>query len=141
MLLTVFSCSISSFEKGVITVNGKNLSVEIAYTDKDRAKGLMNREKLDPESGMLFIFPYDRHLSFWMKNTSIPLSIAYISSDYVIKEIRNMKPFSTAPVNSKNSVRFALEVNQGYFEKSGIEEGDRLIFSDTILQAQEKAED
>ena len=141
MLLTVFSCSISSSEKGVITVKGKNISVEIAYTDKDRAKGLMNREKLDPESGMLFIFPYDRHLSFWMKNTSIPLSIAYISSDYVIKEIRNMKPFSTAPVNSKNSVRFALEVNQGYFEKSGIEEGDSLLFSDIILQAQEKAED
>ena len=141
MLFPVFSCSSGTPEKGTVTAGNTVISVEIVYTDKDRGKGLMNRKKLEPDSGMIFVFPYDRKLSFWMKNTSIPLSIAYISSDSVIKEIKDMTPFSLAPVNSKNSVRFALEVEKGYFEKNGIKEGDRLIFSDTILQALEKAED
>ena len=141
MLFPVFSCSSGTTEKGTVTAGNTVISVEIAYTDSDRARGLMNRKKLDPDSGMIFVFSYDRKLSFWMKNTSIPLSIAYISSDSVIREIKDMKPFSLSPVNSKNSVRYALEVEKGYFEKNGIKAGDKLIFSETILQALEKAED
>ncbi len=140
-LLPVLSCKSYDNEKGSITAGNKVINVEIVYTVSDRAQGLMNRKVLDEDSGMIFVFPYDRKLSFWMKNTSIPLSIAYISSDFIIREIREMTPFSLKPVKSKNSVRYALEVNAGYFSENGIREGDRLVFSDSIHKALEKAED
>ncbi len=140
-ILPVLSCSSSGSLNGSVHAGDKVISVEVVYTDMDRAQGLMNRKKLDPDSGMIFVFPYDRKLSFWMKNTSIPLSIAYISSDLVIKEIKDMTPFSLTPVRSRYSVRFALEVEKGYFDRNGIREGDKLVFSDSILQALEKAEE
>ncbi len=144
LLLSFFpliSCTGESMEKGTVSFENTVVKVEIAFTRHDRSQGLMHRKKLEADSGMIFVFPFDRKLSFWMKNTPIPLSIAYISSDFVIKEIRQMTPFSLSPVESKKSVRFALEVEQGYFKEKGIKAGDRLVFSDSILQALEKAED
>ncbi len=107
-----------------IEINGVVLNVEIAETEKERATGLMNRKSLDSDSGMLFVFEGDGKLSFWMKNTYIPLSIAFINSDGIIREIRDMTPESLDPVISKNNVRFALEVNRGYFGEKGISAGD-----------------
>lgn len=128
-ILSVFSCSAAgTLEKKIITINGTPLAVEIAKTENERAKGLMYRKSLDPDSGMLFIFESDRKLSFWMKNTLIPLSIAFINSDGIIKEIREMSPQSLAAIESKNFVRYALEVNRGYFKEKGIKEGDKIIF-------------
>jgi uncharacterized membrane protein (UPF0127 family) len=140
-IFAVLSCSSGGIAEGEISINGKIINVEIALNNAERAKGLMKRKSLDPDSGMLFVFPYDRRLSFWMKNTSIPLSIAYISSDGVIKEIRDMKPFSLSPVNSKYSVKFALEVEQGYFDEIGVKPGDRISYSEATRQVLEKAED
>ncbi len=126
---SISSCHASdTLEKKIITINGKALTVEIAKTENERAKGLMYRKSLDPDKGMLFIFESDRKLSFWMKNTVIPLSIAFINSDGIIKEIREMSPQSLAAVESKNFVRYALEVNRGYFKEKGIKEGDEIIF-------------
>ncbi|MDX9800017.1 MAG: DUF192 domain-containing protein [Spirochaetia bacterium] len=122
------SCNASeTLEKTNITINGTTLAVEIAKTEQERAKGLMNRKSLDADHGMLFIFESDRKLSFWMKNTFIPLSIAFINSDGIIKEIRDMSPQSLEPVESKNYVRYALEVNRGYFTKNGIKPGDKIL--------------
>ncbi len=98
--------------------------VEIADTDESRARGLMNRDSLPEDHGMLFVFERDQRLSFWMKDTSIPLSIAYITSDGTIREIYDMEPYDLTPVSSRRSVRYALEVNQGAFEAAGISEGD-----------------
>ncbi|MCL2706528.1 MAG: DUF192 domain-containing protein, partial [Spirochaetaceae bacterium] len=107
--------------------NENRLNIEIAETEKQRSMGLMHRKTLDKDSGMLFVFENDRILSFWMQNTYIPLSIAFISSDGVIKEIRDMTPLSLESIVSKNYVRYALEVNKGYFQEKNIMVGDMVI--------------
>ena len=99
---------------------------EIARTDAQRTQGLMFRQELKDGHGMLFIFERDQILSFWMKNTFIPLSIAYISDDGRILEIYDMEPEDLSPVRSSRSARYALEVPQSWFDRAGIGIGDRL---------------
>jgi len=103
------------------------IKAEIARTEEERTKGLMFRKKLPDGEGMLFVFERDQQLSFWMKNTYIPLSIAFIASDGRIFEIKDMEPHDLKPVQSSRSVRYALEVPQGWFERAGVAAGDRLI--------------
>lgn len=102
------------------------ISVEIAIDDKQRAQGLMNRKSLEDGKGMIFVFDRDQIMSFWMKNTLIPLSIAFISSDGRILEIHDMEPFDLNSTHSKRSARYALEVPQGWFSRAGISVGDHL---------------
>ena len=100
------------------------VSAEIAEKEKDLDKGFMNRKDIPDGTGMLFIFKKDQVLSFWMKNTPHPLSIAYIDSKGKIRDIFDMKPYSLAPITSTVSVRYALEVPQGWFKKNDIDVGD-----------------
>jgi len=120
----------TGLETAVITINSKNgpvpLEVELARTETERNIGLMYRTRLEDGKGMLFIFERDDVLSFWMKNTLIPLSIAYISYDGTIIDLRNMYPRDTSPVHSSRSARYALEVPQGWFAKAGINAGDKV---------------
>ena len=104
-----------------------SIEVELAKTEDQRTTGLMYRTGLEDGKGMLFIFETDQVLSFWMKNTLIPLSIAYISYDGTIADIRDMFPNNTTPVHSSRSVRYALEVPQGWFGRAGIKVGDKVI--------------
>lgn len=124
-LVVPAACS-PSRETVTILVGEVEYTVEIAETQEERAEGLMFRKELKERHGMLFIFPYDQKLSFWMKNTPLPLSIAFISKDGTIKEILDMTPFSEKPVPSTYSVRYALEVNKGEFQKLGIKPGDKV---------------
>jgi uncharacterized membrane protein (UPF0127 family) len=107
-----------------IQLAGKTVTLEIADTDQLRATGLMNRETLGENKGMLFVFDEERKLSFWMKNTLIPLSIAYISKNGEVKEIYHMEPLDESSVKSTRYVQYALEMNRGWFEKNGIQAGD-----------------
>ena len=102
--------------------------MEIADTQETQEKGLMWRESMDEDHGMLFVYDRDSRKSFWMKNTKIPLSIAYVGADGTIREIYDMEPLSTRTVDSRYSVRYALEVNQGAFERHGIKAGDKVEF-------------
>jgi len=111
-----------------LCINAETLYVEVADDPWKHRMGLMFRDYLPENGGMLFVFPYPQRLSFWMKNTYIPLSIAYISGDWRILEIYDMEPLSEKPVTSKNRVQYALEVNRGYFQKRGIKVGDRVKF-------------
>ena len=97
---------------------------EIAASEQERSQGLMNRKELPDGEGMLFVFDRDQQLSFWMKNTLIPLSIAFIASDGRITEIRDMYPHDLNAVMSSRSVRYALEVPQGWFGRAGVRLGD-----------------
>ena len=106
------------------------VKVEIARTDEERSRGLMFRTQLDDGYGMLFIFERDQMLSFWMRNTLIPLSIAYIASNGKIVEIKDMYPLDESPVPSSAPVRYALEAPQGWFSRAGIKPGDVLVVSD-----------
>jgi len=104
-----------------ISVAGKKLKVEIADTPSKRATGLMFRKTLKDDEGMLFVFKHADYLSFWMKNTYIPLSIGYFNQDKRLVDIYQMKPNQEREVyNSTEKVIYALEVNQGWFEKNGI---------------------
>jgi len=102
------------------------ITVEIARTEQERAQGLMYRKKLPDGEGMIFIFERDEQLSFWMKNTVIPLSIAFIASDGRITEIKDMQPLDLNSVKSSRSVRYALETPQGWFTRVGVKPGDVL---------------
>lgn len=111
-----------------LCINAETLYVEIADKPYELQLGLMYRDTLPENRGMLFVFPYPQRLSFWMKNTYIPLSIAYISGDWKILEIYDMEPLSEKPIISKNRVQYALEVNKGWFEKRGVKIGDSIKF-------------
>ena len=117
---------------GLTIVNSSGASIrlraEIADTDDLRLTGLMNRRSIGANEGMLFVFDREQMLNFWMKNTSIPLSIAYIGSDGVIRDILDMKPFDiSVTYPSTRPVLYALEMNRGWFMKNDIRAGCRLV--------------
>lgn len=116
----------AGFRKTRMELGGVLFSVEIADTPAKQARGLMFRKELGAEEGMLFVFDRDRRLSFWMKNTTIPLSLAYLSADGTVREIFDLAPESLRPVESSFAVRFALEVNRGAFARLGIKPGDKI---------------
>lgn len=126
ILFIAVSCSSQTLQTTTLTLGGEVFTVEISRTDDERRTGLMNRPSLGESAGMLFVFERDDFLSFWMKNTRIPLSIAYISRDGIIREIHDMEPRSLKAINSQHAVRLALEVNQGTFERVGLSVGDRI---------------
>jgi len=100
------------------------VKAEIARTHEERNKGLMYRKKLPDGRGMLFVYETDEIMSFWMKNTYVPLSIAYIASDGRIIEIKDMYPLDENSVISSRAARYALEVPQGWFSRAGVLSGD-----------------
>jgi len=102
------------------------VKAELAVKPEERNFGFMERRKIPDGTGMLFVFEYDQILSFWMKNTPSPLSIAYITKDGKIKDIFDMTPFSLASIQSTGYVRYALEVPQGWFLRNGIKNGDTI---------------
>jgi uncharacterized membrane protein (UPF0127 family) len=109
--------------------NGKkvNVRVEIADTEAEREKGLMYRTALGEDRGMLFVFDKEQELTFWMKNTLIPLSVAFMDSEGRIVDIQDMKPLDDDPPHyvSAEPSQYALEVNQGFFEEHGVKVGDK----------------
>ncbi|OGF47502.1 MAG: hypothetical protein A2452_02795 [Candidatus Firestonebacteria bacterium RIFOXYC2_FULL_39_67] len=108
----------------ILVLKDKKLFVEVADTEEKRIAGLMFREKLEGNSGMLFVFEKSAKTSFWMFNTTIPLSIAFIDEKGIILNIEDMKPKDLTPVSSKYKVLYALEVNKGWFEANDIKIGD-----------------
>ena len=100
--------------------NAVRLFAEIAKTPLEHETGLMGRKSLSEHTGMLFDFGHEKELSFWMANTYIPLQIAFIKSNGKIGEIKSMVPLSTRPIRSLGKYRYALEVNDGWFNANGI---------------------
>ncbi|HUW40005.1 MAG TPA: DUF192 domain-containing protein [Rectinemataceae bacterium] len=109
-----------------LRVGPATIEAEIARTGIERERGLMFRTSVPDGTGMLFVFGSDQHLSFWMKNTLLPLSLAYISSDGTITQIVDLMPKSLEAVQSDRSVRYALEVPQGWFGRAGVKVGDQV---------------
>ncbi len=106
-----------------------NFKVEIANTQKDRAKGLMFRKKLPKDQGMLFIMDISEIANFWMKNTFIPLDIIFIdSNDKIVKIAKNVSPLSKKNISSVKPVTKVLEINANLSDKLGINIGDSLLY-------------
>ena len=103
-----------------------NIRAEVARTPQQTQTGMMFRKEMAPHEGMLFVFDAPARRCFWMKNTLLPLSIAYIADDGRIVDVLDMQPLSEASHCSSQPVRFALEMNQGWFAKRGIKPGFKL---------------
>ncbi len=133
---TLLGCSnhspISNENTYEIKINDNTSHAEVAFTQKGRTIGLMFRDSLDKDHGMLFIYPQEQNLSFWMKNTKIPLSIAFINSKEIITQIDSMTPYSLMSHTSKEKVKYALEMEHGWFRKNGIKVGSKVGLSPEI---------
>lgn len=120
------------FKKGILKIGGRTLQVEIAETEEQQAHGLMYRKSMPENHGMIFVFKDSKIRSFWMKNTLIPLSIAYFDENRTLVDIQDMKPVKEAKslmaVETENlpsypssgPAMYALEVNQGWFKRNKI---------------------
>jgi uncharacterized membrane protein (UPF0127 family) len=113
------------------------VEVEIAATPKARALGLMHRAALAPDAGMLFVFDEPHRLEFWMKDTLVPLSIAFIDAQWRINDIQDMDPpepdGGIAIHASRYPAKYALEVNQSFFRKHGIAAGAHVVLRPGIV--------
>lgn len=109
-----------------IKVAGQALRVEVVANDEDRARGLMFREKLGRDDGMLFVFPELAYHSMWMKNTLIPLSVAFLDRDGVILNILDMEPHSLDSHMSAGPALYAVETNRGWFAARKVKAGDKV---------------
>ena len=107
-----------------LEIGDQRLTVEIALRPEEQMTGLMNRDALDSDRGMLFVFPAPKQASFWMHNTSIPLDLAFLDANGVILEIIPLVPFEEKRVQSQSSkVSYALEVTRDWFASRGLKAG------------------
>jgi uncharacterized membrane protein (UPF0127 family) len=104
------------------------VTVEVASTGSQRQQGLMLRQEMAEAEGMLFLFPRDVQIGFWMKDTYLPLDIAYISAEGEVLEIRQAKPLDETVLTPEKPYRFVLEVNQGWFERHTLSVGATVKF-------------
>ncbi|WVN42478.1 DUF192 domain-containing protein [beta proteobacterium MWH-UniP1] len=102
------------------------ITAEIAQTNAQRTKGLMGRQSLPPSHGMLFVFEQAEQQCFWMRNTPLPLTIAFVADDGKIVNFADMTPFSEQAHCSAKPVKYALEMEQGWFKKRGVLVGDAI---------------
>ena len=135
LIFNFFLISFYTFsnEKIDVSIYKKNITfkVEVAKTVEERRNGLMYRKKLYNNEGMLFIFPREKIIQLWMKNTYIPLDVIFISENKVIVDIKkNMEKLSETIVKSKVKSRYALEFNAGLINKLDIEIGDKVLFNE-----------
>ena len=127
--------NISAESKNFIFLEKYLSQIEIVSDPQDRKTGLMNRESLPDDSGMIFVWDRSKVQCMWMKNTSIPLSVAYIEGTGEIIDIYDMVPLSRKSVCSRKPALYALEVNQGWFEKNELYVGDFINISSVIQNA------
>lgn len=109
-----------------LKIGKHTLTAEVASNDPDRMQGLMHRRMLPESRGMLFVFPNVAQHGMWMMNTYVPLSVAFIDESGTIVNIEDMQPHTRDPHNAKKPVRYALEMNLGWFRKRGIGPGAKL---------------
>lgn len=135
----IFLCLFSTLYGEQIRLGKAVLTVEVAKSHEARSKGLMGRTELPEGTGMLFIYEEEQRLVFWMKDTLIPLSVAFFNEDKEIINILDMDPPAGVPLVKYRSTApalYALEVPQGWFEKHGIDRGAKFSFLDPSNQVQ-----
>ena len=130
IFLLFLSFSVISDEK--ISIESLFSKIEVVSNSQERKLGLMYRENLPFDNAMFFIWEYKKRQCMWMRNTYIPLNVAYLDSSGKILEIYDMVPLSDESVCSKKRVRYALEVNLNWFEDNNILVGDVLDISNLV---------
>jgi uncharacterized membrane protein (UPF0127 family) len=109
-----------------LTAGFHRIEAEVAANDQNRQVGLMNRKAMPPQRGMIFVFAQERTHCMWMRNTYLPLSVAFLDADGAILNIEDMQPQTEDNHCAKKPARYALEMNQGWFAQRGIKPGARL---------------
>ena len=109
-----------------LTVGGHRITIELARRPAEQHRGLMFRKSLPADHGMLFVFSSEEVQTFWMRNTVIPLSIAYADANGRIVRIADMEPLDEHPISSFLPARYALEMNRGWFAANGVVAGDEI---------------
>lgn len=122
--MLISSLAAQELRKELLTIRFFQVTAEIAQSPQARAKGLMGRASLAPNHGMLFVFEAAERQCFWMRNTPIPLTIAFIDAQGKITSFADMTPFSDQSHCSTVPVPYALEMEQGWFKKRGVLVGD-----------------
>ena len=118
-----------------LRIGNHEIRAELANTDASRRQGLMHRARLAENAGMLFLYAEPEAAAMWMKNTRIPLSVAFIDKAGRILNVEDMQPFSEQAHSSKGIASYALEMNRGWFRKRGIGAGDRVEGLDKLPPA------
>jgi uncharacterized membrane protein (UPF0127 family) len=129
LILSVIEAYAQSLPRVPLYIKNKEIWIEVAKTPAERAMGLMGRTHLGKDEGMLFIFETEGYHSFWMKNTPIPLAIAFIDKEYKIVKISEMKPLTLDSHTPPQPILYALEMEKGWFSSNGIKVGDVVRFS------------
>lgn len=120
---TSFAQQVAKFPVISLNAGMHVIKAEVAARDAERQQGLMFREKMGPNEGMVFLFDAPASVCMWMKNTLIPLSVAFIDENGKIINIEDMQPQTTASHCAKRPVLYALEMNQGWFKQKNIKPG------------------
>jgi len=110
-----------------LKIKGSTARVEVAVSEEEKRTGLMFRRSLGENSGMLFIYENEGRWAMWMKNTYVPLSVAFIDRNGRILNIEDMQPLTEDTHQAIGPVKYALEMNQGWFAKRGIGKGDKVL--------------
>ncbi len=113
-------------EKITLRIGKQTVHAEIAATPQSRERGLMQRDRLCADCGMLFVFEKADRYNFWMKDTPLPLSIAFITADGAVINIEEMQPNTTDTHGAKEDALYALEMSGGWFARNGIKPGHRV---------------
>ena len=128
----VFFISSNTFSADEIKINNLLSNIEVASNPNDRRKGLMFRKSLPEDHGMFFVWEYRKRQCMWMRNTYIPLNVAYIDSKGKILEIYEMLPLSEDSICSKKRVKYALEVNLDWFKRNNVQVGDQIDITEIL---------
>ena len=119
-------------ETAMVRVDDLPLAVEVADSEAERQKGMMFRPRLGPDEAMLFVFPSDANVAFWMKDSYADLDLAFIRSDGSIVQTERMRAYNEELVFSREPVRFALEVPAGWLEAHGIAVGMKVTIPEDV---------
>jgi hypothetical protein len=133
ILLVVAAVPAKAFSHDILLIlangNSFRFNVELAISPDERAAGLMFRKELAPNAGMLFLYPQDQAVTFWMKNTYLPLDMVFIAADGKITQVvKGAKPLSEDLIPSDSSIRGVLELNAGITDQFNIRPGDQVDF-------------
>ena len=128
----VFLISSNTFSADEIKINDLLTNIEVASNPNDRRKGLMYRKSLSEDHGMFFVWEYRKRQCMWMRNTYIPLNVAYIDTKGKILEIYEMLPLSEDSICSKKRVKYALEVNLDWFKRNNVYVGDQIDITEIL---------
>jgi len=130
-----------TFQTTEMTIKDKKFTVEIADTETRRERGLMYREKMAADRGMIFVFETAANYKFWMKNTKIPLDLVFLDASGKVVGICDLKPADKTPVGCGSASLYAIELNAGTAKNTGLKVGDKIALPEKVLKGDKRSDE